>query len=109
MLKLEKEKELAKLTKEEEISYRKDFWKTAKNVTNGTFGKQMSGPTFEKTTADQHYKDKYEKPVNIDVNKLNWFQEVNPPTIKYNLSPYTPKDIKHALYKKCSNSAPGED
>ena len=69
----------------------------------------MSGPTFEKTTADQHYKDKYDKPGNIDVNQLNWFPEVNPPTIKYNLLPYTPKDIKHALYKKCSSSAPGED
>ena len=44
MLKLEKEKEIAKLTEEEENSYRKDFWKTAKKVTNGTFGKQMSGP-----------------------------------------------------------------
>ena len=69
----------------------------------------MSSPTFDKTVADQHYKDKYEKPVNIDVNQLKWFPEVNPPTIKYNLSPYTQKDIKHTLYKKCSSSAPCDD
>ena len=25
------------------------------------------------------------------------------------MDPYKPKDIKHALYKKCNNSAPGED
>ena len=31
------------------------------------------------------------------------------PLVPYNLQPYTPRDIKYALYKKSSNSAPGED
>ena len=30
-------------------------------------------------------------------------------TVQYNICPYTPKDIKHALYRKCSNSALRDD
>ena len=109
MLKLEKERETAKRTKEEEKSYHKDFWKTAKSVTEGTFGKPNQGPTFEKSTADQFYKNKYEKSTTINPEDLDWFPTVAKPSIPYNLSPYTPKCIRNALYKKCNNSAPGED
>ena len=31
------------------------------------------------------------------------------PLVSYNLSPYKPKDIRNALHRKCSNTAPGED
>ena len=109
MLKLEKEREAAKRTKEEEKSYHKDFWKTSKSVTEGTFGKPNQGPTFEKSTADQFYKNKYEKSTTINPEDLDWFPTVAKPSIPYKLSPYTPKCIRNALYKKCNNSAPGED
>ena len=43
------------------------------------------------------------------MDKLNWFPKIEAPTIEYNTSPYTPKDIKAALTNKDKNSAPGYD
>ena len=80
--------------------YRKDFWKTAKDITNGTFGNPEPAPSFDKDTADQHYKTQYETPSNIDTEKLNWFPKVEKPSTQYNTKPYTPKDIKGALINK---------
>ena len=109
MKKLQTEKDTEKQMREEEKLYRKDFWSSARNVTNGTFGTQSSQPTFEKSTADEYYKNKYENATIIDYDELKWFPKVDKPSVSYNLSPYRPKDIKHALYKKSNNSAPGED
>ena len=109
MLKVNKENLEVKKAKEEDIAFRKNFWKTAKEVTNGTFGEPPSKPTFTKSTANQFYKEKYEKPTVINIEDLDWFPQVEPPTKEYNLSPYTPKDIKNALKKKNNNSAPGYD
>ena len=109
ILKVEKEKEETKAAKQEDKAYKKDFWKTAKDVTNGTFGKQQPTPTFKKSTADSHYKEKYEKTAEIEIEKLDWFPDINEPTINYNLAPYTPKDVKHTISKKNLNSAPGYD
>ena len=109
MSKLQKEKDLTKLAQDQEKAYRKDFWTTARDVTNGSFGKPRSKPTFDKSAADQHYKDKYEKEVPIDLEGLSWFPKVKAPSTPYNLSAYTPRDIRQALYKKCNTSAPGED
>ena len=85
MLKVHKEKKEASLVREQDKGYRKDFWKTAKDVTNGTF---ESSPTYNKATADKFYKDQYEHPVNIDLEKLDWFPSVEPPTVPYNLSAF---------------------
>ena len=109
MKKLQTEKDTEKQMREEEKLYRKDFRSSARNVTNGTFGTQSSQPTFEKSTADEYYKNKYENATIIDYDELKWFPKVDKPSVSYNLSPYRPKDIKHALYKKSNNSAPGED
>ena len=109
VLKLKQEKDHTKLAIEQQKAYKKDFWKTARDVTNGSFGKQSTGPTFDKPTADKYYKSKYEHKVPVNLEDLKWFPKVDAPSIEYNLKPYTPKDIKHALYKKCNNSAPGED
>ena len=109
LLKLQKEKDKSKLTISQEKAYRKDFWKTAKDITNDTFGDPSPGPTFTKDTANSHYKNKYEKEVPINFDDLSWFPKVEAPKVNYNMSPYTPKDVRLALYKKCSSSAPGED
>ena len=109
MQKISKEKEHVKLAKKEEKEYRNNFWKTAKDVTNGSFGREESTPTFDKATADKFYKERYEKSVEIDPEELKWFPKVKEPTVPYNLSPYKPKDVKKALSKKNKNSAPGED
>ena len=109
ILRLNKEKEKLNLAIKEEKMYTSNFWKTAKEVTQGTFGEQESGPTFTKATAEHYYKDKYEKHVELNIENLTWFPTVEKPTIEYNLDPYTPKDIKHALGKKDKTSAPGFD
>ena len=98
MLKVNKENLEATNAKEEDKAFRKDFWKTAKQFTNGTFGEPPSKPTFTKSTASQFYKEKYEKPTVINIEQLDWFLEVESPTKEYNLSPYTPKNIKNAQY-----------
>ena len=109
LLKLKEEKDRTRLAIEQEKAYKKDFWNTARNVKNGSFGKETSVPTFEKSMADQYYKNKYEHAVPINTEELSWFPKVEAPEVQYNLNPYKPKDIKQALYKKCSTSAPGED
>ena len=85
MSKLQKERDLTKIDQDQEKAYRKDFWTTARDVTNGTYGKQKSKPTLIKCTADLHYKDKYEKEVPIDLEGLSWFPQVEAPTTQYNL------------------------
>ena len=109
MIKIHKEKKRASLAREQDKCYRKNFWKTARDVTNGTFGEPESTPTYSKSIADQFYKSRYEDPVTIDFEKLKWFPNVEAPSVPYDLSPYTPKDIRSALLKKNSNSAPGYD
>ena len=95
--------------KEQERQYKRNFFKFAKTVTKGEYGKEQIEPTFTKDTADEFYKDKYSKEIPIDLDKLDWFPPVNPPKEPYNLDPYTPEDIKDALKQKTQTSAPGDD
>ena len=62
--------------KKKEKLYRKNFCKTAKSVTNGTFGEEESSLTFSRSIGDAFYKDKCEREVIIDPNQLNWFLKV---------------------------------
>ena len=107
--KIHKENKQVSLAREQDKWYRQNFWKTARDVTNGTFGDAQSTPTYDKSIADEFYKSRYENPVDIDFEKLKWFPSVEAPSVPYDLSPYTPKDIRSALSKKNSNSAPGYD
>ena len=110
ILKVNKEKMKAERTNSELKCYKKNFWKTAKTVTNGTFGAEESAPTFDKNTADKWYRERYENSSDINLEELSWFPEINKPSVQYNLKPYTPKDIKRVLLdKKNKNSAPGFD
>ena len=98
VLKVQKEREKTRTAKNEEKMYRSNFWKTAKDVTNGTFGKSEYRPTFTKCTEDKYYKEKYEQVAEINIENLDWFPSINEPTVEYNLSPYTPKDLKNIIY-----------
>ena len=109
LVKLNKSKEELSKAKQEEKAYKKNFWSCAKDVSNGTFGKKKSAPTFSETTANKYYKDQYERNVEINLEELAWFPNVEPPSTPYNLSAYTPKDIRAALLKKDKDSAPGFD
>ena len=109
ILKVNKEKEKLSAKKQEEKEYSKNFWKTAKDITNGKFGEKESVPTYSKAEADHFYKKKYETKTMIDLSDLAWFPEVDKPKIEYNLNPYKPKDIKNALRNKNMTSAPGYD
>ena len=108
-LKLHKLKEQEKREKEEDKAYKRNFFKFAKEITNGSFGQEAVTPTFTKSTADSYYKQKYETHANIDKDMLHWFPRIEEPTISYNLEPYKPRDIRKALGKKDKNSAPGYD
>ena len=97
LLKLNKEKEEARLAEEKEKAFKRDFWGTAKSVTNGTFGKTNQGPTFEKDTADKYYKDKYENAVNITHEDLSWF-----PNVAKTIGPIQSPAIHTKRHKACS-------
>ena len=109
ILKVNKEKEKLSLQRQEEKAYTKNFWKTAKDITNGNFGEKDPVPTFSKAEANKFYKEKYEERVTIDLSDLSWFPKVDKPKIEYDLTPYKPKDIKNALRHKDLTSAPGVD
>ena len=109
VMKVHKEKNKTNTTKKEMKAFKDDFWTTARNVTNGTFGDPESKPTFSKDTANKYYKERYESVVDIDMQDLSWFPTVETPAIAYNLKPYTPKDVRNVLSKKDPNSAPGLD
>ena len=79
------------MARKEEKFYKTDFWKAAKDVSNGTFGKVLSEPTFTKSTADELYSNRYEKIEQTEFEDLLWFSNVDIPTNPYNLKT---KDIK---------------
>jgi hypothetical protein len=109
LLKLKTEMDKERTAREVNKAYVRNFWKTAKDVTNGTFGKPTETPTFDKNTADTHYKETYEKQTKIDFDKLEWFPQLEPPKVPYNMKAFTPADIRKALGKKDKSSAPGYD
>ena len=95
--------------REQERQYKRNFHKFAKDVVNGSYGKESLEPTYSESTAFNYYKDKYSKEVQIDLNKLDWFPKVQPPSIPYNLEPYTAEDVREALKSKNQKSSPGDD
>ena len=99
ILKVNKEKEKATRSNAELKSYKNKFWRTAKAVTNGTFGENCSAPTFKKSTANQWYKERYENASEINLDELSWFPDIKNPSFQYNMNPYTPKDIKKCPFR----------
>ena len=59
--------------------------------------------------ADEYYKNKYSKPVEIDPTKLNWFPSVSDPTVPYDNLSILPKDVKNILKNTSPNTCTGED
>ena len=109
LIRKDKEKKEKSAAYKQESSYRKEFFKFAKAACNGTLDKEEAGPTFSKEDADVHYKGTYSKTVHINSAKLDWFPEVEPPTVPYNSSPITPKDVRDIIRGKSPTTAPGED
>jgi hypothetical protein len=85
------------------------LYNPAKDITNGTFDEPNVTPAYDVNKANDFYSNKYSEPVIIDPSKLIWFPKVDPPTVQYDQTPYKPKDIKNALFKKNHSSAPGND
>ena len=109
MLKIKLETDEENKKREEDKAYNRNFWKTAKDVTNGTFGKTAIAHTYNKCTADKHYKGTYERHEVVDKDNLKWFPDIEPPKVPYNMCAFKPSDIRKALGKKDKTSAPGYD
>ena len=97
LLEQENRKKEVNEIKIQENAYKKDFFKFAKEITRGTYGKPTKKPTYTKEEADKFYSEKYSKVVNVNVADLEWFPEVTPPEVPYNLEPYNSEDIASAL------------
>lgn len=109
LLKCQKNQNSENEIKQQEKAFKKNFHKFAKETTNGTYGQPSVSASYSRELANAYYPQKYSTPVTIDPALLSWFPSVSQPSIPYNLSPYTPKDIKQALFKKSPSSAPGDD
>ena len=81
-------------------AYKNNFWKAAKDITNGTFNQPKITPTFDKEMADKFYKDKYETPTEIDPTSLHWWLPVDTPSSQYDMTPYKPGDVKRTHRNK---------
>ena len=95
----------------QEKRFSNDFWRFSKDVCNGKLGQQSVKPAFTKDIADDFYPGKYSKPYTLDFEKLQWFPYIPVPddTTPFDLSPVTPKQIKHILAAKKATSSPGPD
>ena len=109
LIRKEKEKREKSDALKQESAYRKNFWKFSKSACNGTLDKEEAAPTFTKEVADNHYRGTYSKAVNIDSTKLDWFPEVAKPSIPFDTTPITPKDVRDIIKGKSPTTAPGED
>ena len=109
MLKKHNEKQETKQIEGQEKAYKRNFYKFAKEITNGTYDKPPVVPTFSKEEANEHYTTKYSKESYIDLTQLSWFPKVAAPVKSYDLTPYTSENIREALTKKTQDSAPGDD
>ena len=109
LLRKEKEKKNKSDARKQESDYKKDFFKFAKTAANGRLDKGDEVPTFSKEDADDFYKGRYSQAVDIDISQLDWFSEVAPPTVPYDTSPITPKEVKAIFRSKSPTTAPGED
>ena len=109
LVKEQRVKSEAREIRDQEKAYQNNFFKFAKEITNGTFGKKPLEPTFSCDEANKFYKEKYSTAVTVNPSELTWFPKVSQPTIPYDLSPYTATMVKEALTKKHAHSAPGDD
>ena len=109
LLKVSKEKEGKGAIRKQENLYRKNFFRFAKDACNGTLGEERVQPTFSKEQADLYFSTRYGTAAAIDTDELDWFVEVEPPTIPFNQDPIRPCEVKEILRKKAANTAPGED
>ena len=81
LLKIRKERDRTAKVKKHEDLYRKNFFKFAKQATNGTIDNPNVGPTYSRETANIYYPAKYSHIVPIDPVKLFWFPKVTSATI----------------------------
>ena len=67
------------------------------------------GPHLKKAQKTNTKRINIKKQLTFHMKTYHGSQTWKKPSVPYNLQPYTPKDIKYALYKKSSSSAPGKD
>ena len=77
LLKLKNQKDKERKAMEENKAYVRNFWKTAKDITNGTFGQPTKTPTYDKSTADKHYRETYEKKQKLTLKNWIGFLSLN--------------------------------
>ena len=63
----------------EEKFFRKDFYRFAKEASEGTLFEQKIQPAFEKEVADEYFSGKYGVPKVLDESKLEWMEAPPPP------------------------------
>ena len=111
LLNEQRNKDKDNLRKHQEKMYNDNFWEFSKKLTRGQLDLPSLKPTFDKAAADRYYPNMYSSAPVFEPSSLNWFPylKVPPSPVNFNMSPVKPKDIKHILSQKKSNSAPGPD
>ena len=96
-------------TRGQEKSFSKNFWAFSKRAVNALVGKTEEKPTFDKTFADEWYKNRYSIPVPLAPDAVSWFPRLPEGEIGFDMRPIRPKDVKSVLSWEKASSSPGDD
>ena len=96
-------------TRGQEKSFSKNFWAFSKRAVNGLIGKTEEKPSFDKTFADEWYKNRYSIPVPLAPDAVSWFSRLPEGETGFDMRPIRPTDVKSVLTQKKASSSPGDD
>ena len=92
----EKRRLLLKTTTHQEKMFHKNHWEFSKQSVKGSLLQEKVKPTFDLGFANTYYPEKYSTPSNIDLNRLNWFMNLQISNHSIRTIP-RPKGVKNIL------------
>ena len=98
----------------QEKQFNKNKFKFAKEIVNGTFGKESVKPAFLEQRANQHYPDTYSHARQINLPDLHWFppfltSPVDDSFVPFENGHFKPRDVRSVLADSNKKSVPGPD
>jgi hypothetical protein len=86
----------------QEKKFNQNKFKFAKEIVNGTFGKESVKPAFSEQTANTHFPNTYSQPREINLPDLHWFPPILTSPLDNDFEPFDnshfkPRDVKSVL------------
>ena len=98
----------------QEKKFNQNKFKFAKEIVDGTFGKETVKPSFSAQTANTHFPNTYSQPRQIQLPDLHWFPPIlasplDSEFVPFDNSCFKPRDVRSVLASSNKKSAPGPD